>query len=113
MTPRSCIIGYGVLHTLVMTGSVIVTSLQEPIWKAGYLFDFPWFIATLWDTYLAFLCFFLWVCFVQKSLLVKIIWAILIACLGNIAMGLFIVYRGVVLPENGTFGDFWSGVTRC
>ena len=49
----------------------------------------PWFVATLFDTYFAFLAFFFWVCARERSLVVKIVWLILIVLLGNIAMAVY------------------------
>jgi hypothetical protein len=49
----------------------------------------PWFKATLFDAYFAFLSFFLWICYREKSLITKILWFFAVVFLGNIAMSLY------------------------
>lgn len=50
-----------------------------------------WFKATLLDTYLAFLTIFLWVCYREKLLVVKVLMFFAIALLGNIAVSLYVL----------------------
>lgn len=50
-----------------------------------------WFKATLFDAYFAFLSFFLWVCYREKSFPLKVFLFFAIACLGNIAMSLYVL----------------------
>jgi predicted permease len=49
----------------------------------------PWFVATLFDTYFAFLAFFFWVCYRERSTLARAVWLVLIFALGNIAMAVY------------------------
>jgi len=51
----------------------------------------PWFVATLFDAYFAFFSFYLWVCYREKSIPVKVIWFFAIAGLGNIAMAIYVL----------------------
>ena len=79
-------------------GLVLVVMLAVTTWaqmQEGFLTavaripDDPWFVATLFDTYFAFLAFFFWVCFRERSALARIIWLVLIFALGNIAMAVY------------------------
>ncbi len=65
-------------------------SLQESVFVGGdKLFSQPWGIATLADAYFAFLTFYFWVYYKERSLLSRLIWFVAIMLLGNIAMSLY------------------------
>ena len=106
MKTKSKIIVYGIVHTAIMLGVLIYTSLKESILDAGYLFSYPWYWGTLADTYLAFLLFFLWVCYIENKMFNKVIWCCAIGCLGNIAMGLYIILRAKSLSDTDQIKDF-------
>lgn len=53
----------------------------------------PWFVATLFDTYFAFLCFWLWVCFRERSVAMKALWLVAIVVLGNLAMSVYVLIQ--------------------
>lgn len=76
-------------------------SLQENIIVGGAkLFNQPWGVATLFDTYFAFLTFFIWVLYKEKSNVMKLIWLILILTLGNIAMAFYVLIQIYKSPNN-------------
>ncbi len=50
-----------------------------------------WFRATLFDAYFAFLSFFLWVCYREKSLPLKVFMFFAITFLGNLAMSMYVL----------------------
>lgn len=60
----------------------------------------PWFIATLFDTYFAFLTFWLWVAYKERTALARIAWLIAILLLGNIAMAAYMLIRLCKLPAD-------------
>jgi len=68
------------------------SSLLDPAVRAAYNAQ-PWAIATLFDAYCGFITFFVWVCFRERALAVKIVWLILICLLGNIAMSLYVLLQ--------------------
>ena len=49
----------------------------------------PWFIATLFDTYWAFLTFFVWLAYKEATWLSGGLWLVAILLLGNIAMATY------------------------
>ena len=51
----------------------------------------PWFIATLIDTYFAFLTFYCWVAYKETSNVARVTWLIAILLLGNIAMATYMI----------------------
>src|SRR5271163_5312245 len=68
------------------------SSLLDPAVRAAYNAQ-PWAIATLFDAYCGFITFFVWVCFRERTLGVKILWLVLIVCLGNIAMSAYVLIQ--------------------
>ena len=60
----------------------------------------PWFIATLVDTYLAFLTFWLWVAYRENSWAARLAWLVAICLLGNIAMAVYMLIRLFRLPPD-------------
>lgn len=67
---------------------------QEALWAAmDRIPRDPWFVATLFDTYFAFLCFFLWVAFRERSVIAKAFWFVAIMLMGNIAMSLYVLIQ--------------------
>ena len=65
----------------------------------------PWFIATLFDTYFAFLAFWLWVAWLEKTWLRRITWLVAILLLGNIAMAIYMLVRISRLPRTATMAE--------
>jgi hypothetical protein len=58
----------------------------------------PWAVATLYDAYFGFLTFYVWVVFKERSLWGRLVWLVLIAGLGNIAMSLYVLIQLHRLP---------------
>jgi hypothetical protein len=50
------------------------------------VFTHPWFIATLFDAYWAFITFFVWVAWKERSTAARVLWFIAIILWGNLAM---------------------------
>ena len=49
----------------------------------------PWFIATLFDTYWAFVTFYLWLAYKETAWLSRVLWFVCVMLLGNIAMAIY------------------------
>jgi len=62
----------------------------------------PWFIATLFDTYFAFLTFYAWVAYKETSKASRVLWLIAILLLGNIAMAIYMLNQLFRLPANAS-----------
>ena len=60
----------------------------------------PWFIATLFDTYFAFLTFYLWVAYKETRWSIRLAWLVAILLLGNIAMAVYVLLQLFRLPRN-------------
>lgn len=97
---------YGFIHFALMLSMTIWASFQNSILNAGPLFDKPWFLATLTDTYLSFVVIYLWSAVITKSWVQRILWFVLFMGLGNIAIGLFIMIRAYGLSPKATVKEF-------
>lgn len=87
------------------TGHVsIVPAINDMVANpaAGYT---PWFIATLFDAYFAFLWFWLWIAYKERNWGVRLIWLVLILGLGNMAMAAYMLIQIIRLPANARFED--------
>jgi hypothetical protein len=72
----------------------VSASLQQNIISATReLWPAFWFRATLADAYCGFLFFWLWVAWREQSVAKGVLWFILIAALGNIAMASFLLLK--------------------
>lgn len=82
---------------LVIIAMIAVTTwaqMQEGLWSALVRIpNDPWFVATMFDTYFAFLAFFFWVCYRERSVATSVVWLVLIIALGNIAMATYILIQ--------------------
>jgi predicted permease len=81
-------------------------SLQVPLWETPRaVATHPWFIATLFDTYFAFLTFYVWLAYKETSNLARVLWLVAILLLGNIAMAIYLLRELFRLPANATMED--------
>ncbi len=78
--------------------SNIVALWRTPAEVIGH----PWFIATLFDTYFAFITFWLWVAYKERSWISRFLWLIAILVLGNIAMAHYMLIQLFRLPRDAS-----------
>lgn len=82
---------------LVLLAMLAVTTwagLQENIFVAGgRLIRDPWGLATLFDAYFAFLAFWLWLAWRERTWLPRILWLVAILGLGNLAMAAYVLLQ--------------------
>lgn len=69
-------------------------SFDRGVLSAGAsLWPDKWFQATLVDAYLAFLTFYVWVCYKETKWWTRILWFVLIMLLGNLAMAAYVLIQ--------------------
>ena len=86
---------------LAMLGVTTWASSFVALWKMpGEVARHPWFIATLFDTYFAFLTFWAWVAYKETTLLARTGWLIAILLLGNIAMAIYLLRELFRVPAD-------------
>lgn len=98
------IVGLVGVSTWATTHVSIVPAIQDLIANpsAGYT---PWLVATLFDAYFGFLWFWLWIAYKETTWAMRLVWLVLVLCLGNIAMGAYMLIKIAQLPKNATFED--------
>lgn len=86
-----------IAFSLILAAMAVVTvwaSLQVPIWQIPpSVGGHPWFVATLFDTYFAFLTFWAWVAYKENSHIARIAWLLAILLLGNFAMAAYMLIQ--------------------
>ncbi|MCE9612198.1 MAG: DUF1475 domain-containing protein [Chthoniobacter sp.] len=89
------------LVLLAMLGVTTWASTFVALWKMPReVATHPWFIATLFDTYFAFLTFWAWVAYKEATALARTGWLIAILLLGNIAMAIYMLRELFRVPAD-------------
>lgn len=94
---------------LFMCYEVISTSLESNLFEQwDFLGSIPWMRATLWDFYANVLVIFIWVCYKERSVTLKILWLILLVCLGSIASCTYVLIQLFKLNKEEGLKEFFS-----
>ena len=72
------------------------------------VFTHPWFIATLFDAYWAFVTFTVWVIWKEQSTATRILWFIAVILWGNIAMSLYMLVELFRIKTIDQLGEVFS-----
>ena len=89
---------------LAMLFVTIMASLDRNLFEAGSeMWSQWWFKATLADAYFGFLIFFVWVAYKEQQVWRKVLWFVLIICLGNLAMASYMLIALFKLGEDESF----------
>lgn len=103
------IIALRIFFSVVLVSMLCVTgwaSFECALWNTPpAVATHPWFIATLFDTYWAFLTFYCWVAYKERSWIGKIVWLIAILLLGNIAMAFYMLSQLFRVPGSAKLED--------
>ncbi len=88
---------------------VINTSIHSSLFKEwDFLGGIPWMRATLWDFYANVTVIFVWVCYKEKSVFLKLIWLILLVTLGSIASCAYVLIQLFKLKPGETLKDLFA-----
>lgn len=102
--------GLKLLFTGILIAMLYVTvaaSFDRNVLVAGKeLWLDPWGKATLFDAYCGFTTFFVWVAYIERTWVRRIVWFVLIMIFGNIAMSIYVLIRLFRLKQGETFEDF-------
>lgn len=89
------------LILVVMAGVTTWAGRNKNFFEGGgELLRNPWGVATLFDAYLGFLTFYVWVAYKERTLFARIAWFLLIMTLGNITMALYVLLKLFGLPKD-------------
>ncbi|HTJ78355.1 MAG TPA: DUF1475 family protein [Rariglobus sp.] len=72
------------------------------------VFTHPWFIATLFDAYWAFVTFLVWVIWKEQSLGARILWFVAIILWGNVAMSLYMLAELFRIQKISQLGEIFG-----
>jgi hypothetical protein len=83
---------------------VISTSIKSNLLSEwDFLGSIPWMRATLWDFYANVTVIFIWLCYKESKLYIKLIWLVLLFALGSIASCAYVLIQLFRLkPGEGT-----------
>lgn len=88
---------------------VITTSINNNLFKEwNFLGSIPWMRATLWDFYANILVIYLWVCYKEKTIALKIVWLILLVTLGSIASCAYVLIQLFRLKPGDSLKEFFT-----
>jgi hypothetical protein len=91
---------------LTMLGVTSWASQSVALWNMPRaVATHPWFIATLFDTYFAFLAFWAWVAYKETSVLARGLWLLAILLLGNIAISAYVLRELFKVPADAKFAE--------
>jgi Protein of unknown function (DUF1475) len=108
------------LFLRVLFFTVIVSMLAVTGWASSQcaLFDIPrevfthpWFIATLFDAYWAFIAFYVWVAWKEQTLAARILWFVAIILWGNLAMATYLLIELFRIQKIDQLGEVF-GIRR-
>lgn len=100
------------LFMIVLVSMLAVTtwaSLETPLTQIPReVFTHPWFIATLFDAYWAFVTFYVWVAWKEDSLAARVLWFVALIALGNIAMAAYMLRELFATPASGPLAPVFT-----
>ncbi len=77
-----------------MCYQVITTSINSNLFEQwNFLGSIPWMRATLWDFYANVVVIFFWLCYKEKSIILKLIWLVMLVALGSIASCAYVLIQ--------------------
>ncbi len=92
-----------------MLGVTTWASLHTPLFAIPReVFTHPWFIATLFDAYWAFVAFYVWVAWKEQSSVARLLWFVAIIALGNIAIAAYMLRELFRVPPTGPLADVFT-----
>lgn len=103
------------LRILFLT--VIVSMLAITGWASSQcalfaipreVFTHPWFIATLFDAYWAFIAFYVWVAWKEQTLAARVLWFVAIILLGNLAMATYLLIELFRIQKIDRLGEVFA-----
>ncbi len=92
-----------------MLGVTTWASLHTPLFSIPReVYSHPWFIATLFDAYWAFITFYVWVAWKESSLAARLLWLLSILALGNLAMAAYMLRELFRISDIAALGQVFS-----
>lgn len=103
MQTKRLLQGFFLVVLAAMTWVTVRASLHENVLvAAGPLLNNPWGLATLFDAYLGFLTFYVWLAYKEQRWSRRLLWLVLILLLGNFAMAFYVLRELARLTSHDT-----------
>ena len=105
------------LFLRLLFGGIIVSMLAVTGWASTRcaifaipreVFTHPWFIATLFDAYWAFITFFVWVAWKERSTTARPLWFVAIILWGNLAMATYVLVELFRIQRSDQLGEVFT-----
>jgi len=100
------------LFIVILLSMLAVTSwasLHTPLFDIPReVLRHPWFIATLFDAYWAFIVFYVWAAWKEQSVAARILWFVTVIALGNIAMAVYFLRELFRIPAAGPIDEVFT-----
>lgn len=100
------------LFIIILVSMLAVTtwaSLHTPLFSIPReVISHPWFIATLFDAYWAFIAFYVWIAWKEQSASARGLWFITVIALGNIAMAAYMLRELFRVPAGGPLAEVFT-----
>jgi hypothetical protein len=95
---------------VAMLGVTSWASLTQSLgdFARGPVIRDPWVIATLFDAYFAFLAFFVWVAWKERSLAARILWFVALILLGNFAIAAYMLRELFAIRADGDLTEVFT-----
>ncbi len=84
---------FSVFFLFILWATLRASLERSPLAAGSGLWPDKWFQATLVDTYLAFLTFYVWVFYKETKWFVRILWFVMIMLLGNLAISTYVLLQ--------------------
>lgn len=101
--------GLFIIILVSMLGVTTWASLHTPLFSIPReVISHPWFIATLFDAYWAFIAFYVWIAWKEQSASARGLWFITVIALGNIAMAAYMLRELFRVPAGGPLAEVFT-----
>lgn len=92
-----------------MCYTMIRTGIESNLFKQwDFLASIPWMRATIWNFYANITIIFLWVCYKENSLAIRLLWLILLVTLGSIASCAYVLIQLFRLKPGQGLNEFFG-----
>lgn len=109
---RWFLMGLLLVGAFVLLGLAAAAMSVRSVFANGDLMQDVWFQVTLLDAYLGFLIFYAWVAWKESSVAARIVWFVLIMCLGNVATCGYLLLQLKRLPAERPASDILNRKSR-
>ncbi len=98
MTRNLLILLFSAIFAAMLWVTITASLDRNVLDAAGDIWRDPWGKATLFDAYFGFLTVYLWIAWRERSVAARVVWFVLLMCLGNFAIAGYVLAALIRLP---------------